>query len=278
MRQMVLKTCEHCGNRFQIYIVEANRGRGRFCSHSCAVKSRKVSIIKKCAQCGKEFKTFKNWIKRGDGKYCSRACSNNHKRKGEFKQCHKCGKLFYSPYHLNKKYCSSECYQSARPPRQERLCARCGKAFSVVPYKAENERAAYCSKSCWYSDLYGPLNPNWQGGSSFEPWCWKFNNLIKERTREKFNRRCFWCGKHESENYTKAGALRKLSIHHVFYDKAEGCNGKTMTLVPLCTSCHIQTNFRRDEWAEKIVKKLNERESCQFVNSSGSTASSSAPG
>ena len=78
----------------------------------------------------------------------------------------------------------------------------------------------------------GVNNPNWQGGKSFEPYCPKFNFSLKEKIRETYNRRCYFCGKTEEENG------RRLDIHHIDDDKQQGCNGKLWFLIPLCISCH----------------------------------------
>lgn len=87
--------------------------------------------------------------------------------------------------------------------------------------------------------LRGENNPNWMGGASFEPYCHKFNESIKESVRDEFDRRCFLCG--EPENG------RRLSVHHVDYNKGQGC-GHQWALIPLCSSCHSKTNFNRWYW------------------------------
>lgn len=96
----------------------------------------------------------------------------------------------------------------------------------------------------------GETAPNWRGGISFEPYCHKFNNRKKEEIRDKYGRKCIICGKTEEENG------RKLAIHHVDYDKMQGCDGKKWELVPLCASCHAKTNGDRDYWADYIRKIL----------------------
>lgn len=65
--------------------------------------------------------------------------------------------------------------------------------------------------------MCGNKNPNWRGGSSFDPYCAKFNEEFKEYIRVKFDRKCFLCENPEEENG------RRLSVHHVNYDKNCGC-------------------------------------------------------
>lgn len=113
------------------------------------------------------------------------------------------------------------------------------------PYSEEHRK--HISESL-IGKYAGPKSGVWKGGSSFIPYCPKFNDRVKEEVREIFGRKCFWCGKLESENYTKAGKHKRLHVHHVFYDKLEGCNGKNMTLIPLCNVCHSKTCNTKEEY------------------------------
>lgn len=88
--------------------------------------------------------------------------------------------------------------------------------------------------------LGGENHPCWKGGISFEPYCHKFNNALKESIRDEFGRECYICG-------AKENGIR-LHIHHVDYNKNTLCNGKTWGLVPLCQSCHAKTNWDRWYW------------------------------
>lgn len=86
--------------------------------------------------------------------------------------------------------------------------------------------------------ISGPNNPRWNGGTSFGEYCPKFNRRLKEEIREKFGRKCFLCPKTEKENG------KKLDIHHVDYNKGQGC-GQKWNLIPLCHRCHTKTNSTR---------------------------------
>lgn len=96
----------------------------------------------------------------------------------------------------------------------------------------------------------GVNNPNWRGGISFEPYCYKFNNALKEEIRDRFGRVCFLCPKTEEENG------QKLSVHHCDYNKMQGCNGIRWLLVPLCVSCNFKVNYNREYWQDFITEKL----------------------
>ena len=65
----------------------------------------------------------------------------------------------------------------------------------------------------------------WQGGKSFEPYCPKFNNVVKEEIRTVFQRKCFLCGSTEDK--------KPLMVHHCDYDKGQGCGKKWNLSSPL---------------------------------------------
>lgn len=147
-------------------------------------------------------------------------------------------------------------------------CLVCGKEFHVDPYKIKQGYGIFCSHKChgvYESETSkGENNPNWQGGISFGKYCPKFNDEFKEYIRDKFGRVCFQCGKTEEENG------RRLSVHHVNYDKNCGCaeteedkkvDDGTCQFIPLCISCNVQANYDRDKWEiffkNKLRNKLN---------------------
>jgi len=88
----------------------------------------------------------------------------------------------------------------------------------------------------------GNKSPGWKGGISFEPYCEKFNEALKESVRIKFNRTCYLCPTTESET------TKKLSIHHNDYNKMQGCGKRPWNLIPLCAKCHPKTNHNRWYW------------------------------
>ena len=96
----------------------------------------------------------------------------------------------------------------------------------------------------------GEKHPNWNGGTSFEPYCPKFNNRFRESIRDKFDRKCFMCGKIEEENGVR------LSVHHVSYDKNCMCDGVQCEFVPLCKNCHARTHVDRDLWERFLLNAL----------------------
>lgn len=90
----------------------------------------------------------------------------------------------------------------------------------------------------------------------FGKYCSKFNETIKERIREKYNRTCILCPTTEQEHVDKWG--EKLPVHHIDYNKHCGCDGNECRLVPLCKECHGKTGSRRAYWEQVIMVKILE--------------------
>jgi hypothetical protein len=94
----------------------------------------------------------------------------------------------------------------------------------------------------------------WQGGKSFEPYGYDFNNHLKERIRMRDNYRCQQCFRHQSELRGKYNKRYKLLVHHIDYNKQ---NNKPKNLISLCRACHMQTNYNRNDWTSYFKDKLN---------------------
>jgi hypothetical protein len=88
----------------------------------------------------------------------------------------------------------------------------------------------------------------WYGSVTYRDtqYCFKFK-MVKEQVRAFFGYCCVECG---TPQYL---LKRKLSVHHVDYDKSVLCNGKLRYFVPLCNECHTPTNYNREEWMEKYI-------------------------
>ena len=81
-------------------------------------------------------------------------------------------------------------------------------------------------------DLYfGQNNPNWNNGSSFEPYAPEFNKPLKQQVLERDNYKC------QDSNCEHKSI--KLHIHHIDYDKQ---NNAIENLITLCIRCHTKTN------------------------------------
>ena len=85
----------------------------------------------------------------------------------------------------------------------------------------------------------GDNNPSYINGKNKEPYPLEWTETLKESIRQRDGYICQLCGVPEVE------CMRKLSIHHIDYDK-ENINPEN--LVALCQSCHRKTNFNRECW------------------------------
>lgn len=177
------------------------------------------------------------------------------------KHCQVCGKsLLVAPSEISLgrgKFCSAKCRVASRKTTYLKECEYCGKEFKARPGRVTRGQDRYCSRACACKaepkDNSGKNNPRWKGGISFEPYCPAFNEIIKENTRDRFGRTCYLCGTPEN-GY-------KLHVHHVDYNKSQGCAGLKWSLIPLCRPCHTKTsnhrhyyfNLLRDYWLNEHI-------------------------
>jgi hypothetical protein len=197
-------------------------------------------ITKKCERCGQEFQTYPNRIKKGQGRFCSKSCARGNAPISC--TCVVCGKSFIvnSCISTGRKYCSRSCMASGKTTSVLCTCKACGIEFKISVSSKSRGEGIFCSRSCCSSYLSGDNHPNWNGGKSFEPYCPRFNLRAKEKVRNLFDRRCVLCGASETSG--------KHKVHHIDYNKMQGCKGKPWNLVPLCASCHSKTNYTRWYW------------------------------
>lgn len=127
------------------------------------------------------------------------------------------------------------------------FCKYCGNPIDIKIWHYTYGIPNYCSKECRGKDGIGDKNPNWNGGLSSEPYCFKFSYKVKEDVRERYNRTCIVCGKTEIDNG------EKLCVHHVDYNKKQGCDDYEWKLVPLCRICHSKTNSNREYWEQHLM-------------------------
>jgi hypothetical protein len=102
-------------------------------------------------------------------------------------------------------------------------------------------------------EISGANNWLWQGGKSYKPYGIEFNRELKEQIRKRDSHRCQECFRGQDELYDKAGRRYKLLIHHIDYDKK---NNKPENLISLCRNCHLQTNWKRENWIDYFKQKV----------------------
>jgi hypothetical protein len=77
-RSVMTRHCEQCAKEMKVWPSELTRGRGRFCSKSCATKARervnKIALV--CEVCKVGFERWPSALKRGGrGRFCSKVCA-----------------------------------------------------------------------------------------------------------------------------------------------------------------------------------------------------------
>jgi Intein splicing domain/Caudovirus prohead serine protease/HNH endonuclease len=99
-----------------------------------------------------------------------------------------------------------------------------------------------------YGGQVGEKNTNWQGGISALPYAFDFTaKRDKIRLRDDF--RCQLCGKREHLEINEYS--RRLTIHHIDYDKQ---NSNDSNLIALCNACNLKVNYNRKMWTEYFNK------------------------
>jgi len=134
-------------------------------------------------------------------------------------------------------------------------CPYCGNIFQVreINLKNGNTKSCGCLKKQFLSKrMSGENHPAWKGGISFGKYCPKFNNKIKKEIREKYNNCDYISGLHK--NICNNGL--NLDVHHIDYDKEQGCNEKKWQLIPLSRSNHTKTNYNREFWNKLFIYAL----------------------
>lgn len=230
---MCRKICEYCGKEFEV--IPSRMKKARFCSRKCTDKWRSENIrgekhrqwrggkiTKRCKQCNIEYEIKRSHYDKRH--FCSRECYAKWRKE-------------------NWRYENSPAWKGGK---NVKICKQCGEAFEDYP-ACEHQ---FCSRECYDKWHPGKNSPGWRGGVSFEPYCHKFNEKFKESIREKFGRVCFLCPTTEEENG------RRLSVHHVDYNKDCLCDDSGCEFVPLCIPCHSKTNHDHDCWEKIIMDKL----------------------
>ena len=121
------------------------------------------------------------------------------------------------------------------------------------------ETQAKKSISCRLGNLkYIADNPNcyrqrktWKGGISRLPYAFEFDKRCKDNIRKRDGYICQLCGMPEADE------IRKLSIHHIDYNKL---NCADSNLISLCRVCNAKVNFNRDFWCDYFQKIMNNKQ------------------
>jgi 5-methylcytosine-specific restriction endonuclease McrA len=167
-------------------------------------------------------------------------------------KCFTCKKsILIYPYqlkHNQHNYCNKQCYNDSpilkllmgiNSPTWtggKSICIDCGnraKSYKVKRCKSCNER---------FHKL-GKKNPMYIDGNGKEPYNQQWNEKLKTKILKRDSHKCQLCNKTQTQELKDL--KKKLSIHHIDYNKK---NCKEDNLITLCHKCHNKTNTGRDYW------------------------------
>lgn len=109
----------------------------------------------------------------------------------------------------------------------------------------------------WREAMSGKGNPSWEGGKSYEPYPASFNNLLREKIRDRDGGEC--------QNPGCWKTAKRIHVHHVDYNK-QNCDPSN--LLTLCGSCNARANKGREFWTAFYQKLMRGRKlETKVVNS-----------
>ena len=123
-------------------------------------------------------------------------------------------------------------------------CKDCGKETS--------DRKCIRCKLCSDKFYVGKNTSNWRGGISLQKYPFEFSKKLRELIRKRDNYTCQVCGitqKQELKRFNK-----KLSIHHMNYNKKD-C--KPSNLITTCILCNNNANYLRGFWITWFYTTFN---------------------
>lgn len=161
----VLCTCETCSATFTRPPSIVAKGKGRFCSRSCAPQFQRARANRVCEVCGTVFEIKLGKLTDKTGRFCSARCRDKGIKTIEIRTCEVCGKRFE--------------FQVSRGGKG-RFCS----------YACSNKGRSGPGKG-----LSGPNSPHWRGGKSFEPYPIIWNEQLKTMIRERDRYHCGLCGR-----------------------------------------------------------------------------------
>jgi hypothetical protein len=170
-------------------------------------------------------------------------------------QCIDCGKLLSNYSCQRCKKCAGKQRRKAKRKcincnieingYNSNRCRQCDSLRRKISYKGKNN--PFYGKGYKFK---GTNNPNWKGGKSFENYSYKFRHL-REQIRKRDNYTCKLCNKKQKMEIKILN--KKLSIHHIDYNKE---NNKFSNLITLCNQCNGKVNSNRLYWKNILKNNL----------------------
>lgn len=277
--------CANCNKDLFRQSSRVKKYKNQFCDFKCLAEWRSKNIRGKNSPCYKRIEikcgncnkiiSRAPWQRQSKNQFCNQQCyskwqsinlrgkNNLHWKSIKF-QCDNCEKEFYVEPNRSKRgknhFCSKKCkyeWMSKNLTGKNNLhwssievkCSKCEKIFHMQPNQLKIGKRHFCNKNCMTQFLKGPNSPGWKNGLSFEPYSFDWTEAHKKFIRRRDNWKCQLCGAPQEE-FTK-----KLSVHHIDYNK-KNCDKKN--LITLCALCHNKTNANRNLWISLFKIKIVE--------------------
>jgi predicted DNA-binding protein YlxM (UPF0122 family) len=243
--------CEFCGKEFTQWVSQLN-GKKHYCSIECKDNARRLQF------CEKEIYDLYFVKKQSMNKIADKFNTSHStirkifkKNKWKIRNSKEASKINDQKIHLPKKELK-KLYKNNSVGNIAKIL-NCSDTTVFGYLKEYNIPTRTTSETLrLLKSMSGDKNPNWHGGLYSSKYPDEFNKQLKEKIRERDNFCCQICGTTREENRN-----RKLSIHHIDYNK-DNCNEEN--LISLCPVCHGKTNKDRDYWyayfTEVIKNKL----------------------
>ena len=222
-----------------------------------------IAKIYKCNQ-----STVIRWLMKDGHKHklCACGCGEYAKLGRKFiyghNACEKKGIILTSEH--KKKMCGPRlCMNGKNNPNYSGgkvtlICKQCGDEYTC--FKSTGETSYFCNRKCydkWQSEnKSGENNPNWKGGISFDPYCEKFNEVKKKEVRDRYDNCDYLTGIYRDICNMVGGKVQELSVHHVDYDKMQGCDDIKWKLIPVSKRHNTMFNKNRPFWKKLILYSL----------------------
>lgn len=162
-------------------------------------------------------------------------------------RCLDCNKKLKNHYALRCGSCGAK--ERTKDPKK---CIKYVDGRSLQTYFCKD-----CNKKIvWQTAIYGESrcpscankginNPGYVHGNGISEYPASFSEELKAKIKDRDDRICWKCGIKETEHLIKYN--RKLSIHHIDYNK-DNCNKEN--LITLCAKCNSRVNKNRGQWTE----------------------------
>lgn len=176
--------------------------------------------------------------------------------------CGICKKDFFViSSNLTAKYCSQECFGksiSGRIPWNKGVPRKEETKIKISDTKKQLVKGGKIKS--WNKGITGSNSHSWKGGLSNKPYTFDFNKRFKETIRDRDNYCCKLCNIFE-EDHLKL-YKKRLSIHHIDYDKTLSIKENCITL---CNRCNSLANKDREIWTKHFQELLKRDYGYQYT-------------